>query len=137
MNQFMQVMGNSMTKMDKGMAAAPMTGDVDHDFATMMPHHDGAIDVFSTIRGSHQPTPRTANVAQRECESTEKQETSTILTDCRHTKEIAPPLYGPISFAQSAVTRDSTLLSATFLCTFQLVVSMTLETCFVTSLPIR
>ena len=42
----MQVMETSMTKMDKGMAAAPMTGDVDHDFATMMmPHHEGAIDM--------------------------------------------------------------------------------------------
>jgi hypothetical protein len=34
MDQFMQVMETSMTKMDKSMAAAPMTGDVDHDFAT-------------------------------------------------------------------------------------------------------
>jgi hypothetical protein len=32
MDQFMQVMEASMTKMDKGMAGAPMTGDVDHDF---------------------------------------------------------------------------------------------------------
>ena len=46
MEQFMQVMETSMTKMDKGMAAASMTGDVDHDFATMMmPHHEGAIDM--------------------------------------------------------------------------------------------
>ena len=46
MDQFMQVMETGMTKMDKGMAAAPMTGDVDHDFATMMmPHHEGAIDM--------------------------------------------------------------------------------------------
>jgi uncharacterized protein (DUF305 family) len=28
------------------MKAAPMNGDVDHDFATMMiPHHDGAIEM--------------------------------------------------------------------------------------------
>ena len=118
MNQFMQVMGNSMTKMDKGMAAAPMTGDVDHDFATMMPHHDGAIDVFSTIRGSHQPTPRTANVAQRDCESTEKQETSTILTDSRHHQGIAPPLHGPISFAQAEAMRDSAQRMKVSLCAF-------------------
>jgi uncharacterized protein (DUF305 family) len=39
-------METSMTKMDKGLAAAPMTGDVDHDFATMMmPHHERAIDM--------------------------------------------------------------------------------------------
>jgi Domain of unknown function (DUF305) len=46
MDQFMQMMEASMTKMDKGMAVARMTGDVDHDFATMMmPLHEGAIDM--------------------------------------------------------------------------------------------
>jgi uncharacterized protein (DUF305 family) len=46
MGQFMQVMGTSMTKMDKRMGAAPMTGDLDHDFVTMMlPHHQWAIDM--------------------------------------------------------------------------------------------
>jgi uncharacterized protein (DUF305 family) len=45
-DQFMRDMEASMTKMDKGMADAPMNGDVDHDFATMMiPHHAGAIDM--------------------------------------------------------------------------------------------
>jgi len=35
-----------MDRMDKGMKSAPMNGDVDHDFATMMmPHHQGAIDM--------------------------------------------------------------------------------------------
>lgn len=44
--QFMQAVELSMTTMDKGMADAPMTGNVDHDFATMMkPHHQGAIDM--------------------------------------------------------------------------------------------
>ena len=43
---FMQSMSASMTQMDRGMADAPMNGDVDHDFATMMiPHHVGAIDM--------------------------------------------------------------------------------------------
>ena len=42
----MQAMETSMTKMDKSLAAAPMTGDVDHDFATMMmPDHEGDIDM--------------------------------------------------------------------------------------------
>jgi len=32
--------------MDRGMAKAPMNGNVDHDFASMMiPHHRGAIDM--------------------------------------------------------------------------------------------
>jgi YVTN family beta-propeller protein len=36
----------SMDRMEKEMAAAPMTGDPDHDFAAMMiPHHQGAIDM--------------------------------------------------------------------------------------------
>ena len=43
---FMLVMNESMDGMDKGMKSAPMNGDVDHDFATMMmPHHQGAIDM--------------------------------------------------------------------------------------------
>lgn len=46
MDQFMQMLETSMTKMDKGMAAARMTGDVDHNFATiMMSLHEGAIDM--------------------------------------------------------------------------------------------
>jgi uncharacterized protein (DUF305 family) len=37
---FMLVLNESMDGMDKGMKSAPMNGDVDHDFATMMmPHH--------------------------------------------------------------------------------------------------
>ena len=43
---FMENMTITMKRMDKDMAAAPMTGDVDHDFAQMMiPHHQGAIDM--------------------------------------------------------------------------------------------
>jgi uncharacterized protein (DUF305 family) len=44
--QFMQAMNASMERMDRDMAAAPMNGNVDHDFATMMlPHHQGAIQM--------------------------------------------------------------------------------------------
>jgi uncharacterized protein (DUF305 family) len=43
---FMRAMSASMKRMDRDMAAAPMNGNVDHDFATMMlPHHQGAIDM--------------------------------------------------------------------------------------------
>jgi uncharacterized protein (DUF305 family) len=43
---FMRFMNESMERMDNGMKSAPMNGDVDHDFATMMmPHHQGAIDM--------------------------------------------------------------------------------------------
>jgi len=44
--QFMQAMNDSMQAMDRDMAAAPMSGNTDHDFAAMMiPHHQGAIDM--------------------------------------------------------------------------------------------
>jgi len=44
--EFMQAMNTGMTRMDRDMAAAPMNGNIDHDFATMMmPHHQGAIDM--------------------------------------------------------------------------------------------
>jgi uncharacterized protein (DUF305 family) len=43
---FMHAMKDSMERMDIGMKSAPMNGDIDHDFATMMmPHHQGAIDM--------------------------------------------------------------------------------------------
>ena len=44
--RFMEAMNASMRQMDHEMMAAPMSGDVDHDFASMMiPHHQGAIDM--------------------------------------------------------------------------------------------
>jgi uncharacterized protein (DUF305 family) len=43
---FMQMMNESMKRMDTNMNSAPMNGNIDHDFATMMmPHHNGAIDM--------------------------------------------------------------------------------------------
>jgi len=45
-SKFAQDMDTSMKRMDHDMMAAPMNGDVDHDFAAMMvPHHQGAIDM--------------------------------------------------------------------------------------------
>jgi uncharacterized protein (DUF305 family) len=44
--QFLQAMNGSMERMDRQMATAPMNGNVDQDFASMMiPHHQGAIDM--------------------------------------------------------------------------------------------
>ncbi|OYV44011.1 MAG: hypothetical protein B7Z75_05975 [Acidocella sp. 20-57-95] len=38
-----------MTKMNNGMAGAPMTGNTDQDFVAMMiPHHQGAVDMAKT-----------------------------------------------------------------------------------------
>jgi uncharacterized protein (DUF305 family) len=43
---FMHAMHESMERMDNGMKSAPMNGDLDYDFCTMMiPHHQGAIDM--------------------------------------------------------------------------------------------
>jgi uncharacterized protein (DUF305 family) len=43
---FMNIMDESMKRMDADMNSAPMNGNSDHDFATMMmPHHQGAIDM--------------------------------------------------------------------------------------------
>jgi uncharacterized protein (DUF305 family) len=43
---FMERMNASMAEMDQSMKAAPMNGNVDHDFVSMMlPHHQGAIDM--------------------------------------------------------------------------------------------
>ena len=44
--RFMQEMNGSMERMDRQMTTAPINGNVDHDFASMMvPHHQGAIDM--------------------------------------------------------------------------------------------
>ena len=44
--RFMQEMNGSMERMDRRMSTAPMSGNVDHDFASMMiPHHQGAIEM--------------------------------------------------------------------------------------------
>ncbi len=44
--QFMQAMNESMERMDRQMTSAPMNGNIDHDFASMMiPHHQGAVDM--------------------------------------------------------------------------------------------
>jgi hypothetical protein len=43
---FAVLMDDAMSIMNDGMARAPMNGNVDHDFASMMiPHHQGAIDM--------------------------------------------------------------------------------------------
>jgi uncharacterized protein (DUF305 family) len=43
---FSRLLHESMAVMSRDMRQAPMTGDPDHDFASMMiPHHQGAIDM--------------------------------------------------------------------------------------------
>jgi uncharacterized protein (DUF305 family) len=45
-SQFGRLMSAAMHKMHEEMAAAPQTGDPDHDFLAMMiPHHAGAVEM--------------------------------------------------------------------------------------------
>lgn len=54
----------AMTRMDAAMAAAPMTGDPDRDFISMMlPHHRGAIEM-ATAELAHGRDPRLRRLAQ-------------------------------------------------------------------------
>jgi len=56
-----QAMAAGMDKMQQDMAAAPMTGDADHDFVSMMlPHHAGAVDMAKAeLRYGRDPQMRT------------------------------------------------------------------------------
>jgi uncharacterized protein (DUF305 family) len=53
-------MAAAMQKMDRDMAAAPMTGDPDRDFVAMMiPHHQGAVDMAQLyLRDGRDPAMR-------------------------------------------------------------------------------
>ena len=47
---FASLMNDAMIVMDDGMRRAPMNGNVEHDFITMMiPHHQGAIDMAKAV----------------------------------------------------------------------------------------
>ena len=61
---FAQLMDDAMAVMDYGMRAAPMNGEPDHDFVTMMiPHHQGAVDMAKALLlRTHDPELR--NLAQ-------------------------------------------------------------------------
>lgn len=47
---FDALMGDAMAVMDDGMQRAPMNGEANHDFITMMqPHHQGAVDMAKAV----------------------------------------------------------------------------------------
>ncbi|MGB9991689.1 DUF305 domain-containing protein [Pseudoduganella rhizocola] len=47
---FAGLMDDAMAVMDDGMKRAPMNGQPDHDFVTMMiPHHQGAVDMAKAL----------------------------------------------------------------------------------------
>ena len=61
---FAALMDDAMAVMDYGMRAAPMNGDANHDFVTMMiPHHQGAIDMAKALLLSSKD-PELRNLAQ-------------------------------------------------------------------------
>ena len=61
---FAAQMGQAMDRMDRGMAAAPMNGDPDHDFLSMMiPHHQGAVDMAQLVL-LHGRNPHIRNLAE-------------------------------------------------------------------------
>jgi uncharacterized protein (DUF305 family) len=66
-------MVQAMDKMDKGMAAAPMTGNTDQDFVAMMiPHHQGAVDM-AKVELSSGKDPQLHRLAQNIIASQERQ----------------------------------------------------------------
>jgi len=62
---FAQLMDDAMAVMEYGMKAAPMNGQPEHDFVTMMiPHHQGAIDMAKALLLTTQDT-SLRNLAQQ------------------------------------------------------------------------
>jgi uncharacterized protein (DUF305 family) len=60
---FSALMDDAMAVMDAGMRQAPMNGNPDHDFVTMMmPHHQGAVDMAKAVLLSTQD-PEIRNLA--------------------------------------------------------------------------
>jgi len=60
---FSALMDDAMKAMDAGMRQAPMNGNPDHDFVTMMmPHHQGAVDMAKAVLLSTQD-PEIRNLA--------------------------------------------------------------------------
>ena len=60
---YAQAVNAAMARMDRNMKAAPMNGNADHDFVTMMiPHHQGAIDMAKAVL-LHTQDPELRNLA--------------------------------------------------------------------------
>lgn len=61
---FAQLMRDAMAVMDYGMSNAPMDGNPQHDFITMMiPHHQGAVDMAKALL-LYTRDPELSNLAQ-------------------------------------------------------------------------
>jgi hypothetical protein len=72
-----------MTKMDEGLAAAPMTADVDHDFATMMmPDQEGAIDI-ANAKLADEPWPQQETLTLTLTLTYKRETNDALLSDSR------------------------------------------------------
>lgn len=61
---FAELMNDAMLIMDSGMTKAPMNGNPEHDFVTMMvPHHQGAVDMAKALL-LYSKDPELVNLAQ-------------------------------------------------------------------------
>ncbi len=61
---FDDLMNDAMVVMEYSMTDAPMTGNADHDFVTMMiPHHQGAVDMAKAVL-LYTADPEMRNLAQ-------------------------------------------------------------------------
>ena len=63
-NNYAALVESAMATMNTGMNKAPMTGDPDHDFASMMvPHHQGAVDM-ATVALQYGKDPKVKKLAR-------------------------------------------------------------------------
>jgi YVTN family beta-propeller protein len=114
---FEQEMMQSMSKMDRDMVAAPMTGDPNHDFSAMMiPHHQGAIDMAKTflLHGQDSALRRLAQeiiVTQRQEIQVMRFRLATLQTggaNVPHEKELETTASIPVSGKDRVYTGDQT-----------------------------
>ncbi|WP_308169740.1 DUF305 domain-containing protein [Acrocarpospora catenulata] len=93
-------MAQSMERMKRDMAAAPMTGDPGHDFAAMMiPHHQGAVDMARILLAQRGGDPALRRLAQ-EIVVTQQQEMDLM---SRRIAALSPPPAGPTSTAAGRI----------------------------------
>jgi uncharacterized protein (DUF305 family) len=81
-----RAMAAGMDKMNHDMAAAPMTGDADHDFVAMMlPHHEGAV-AMAKVELQYGKSPEMRRMARDIVASQDKEITEMKLWLAKHPK---------------------------------------------------
>ncbi|WP_143296357.1 HK97 family phage prohead protease [Acetobacter okinawensis] len=113
-SDFSKAMEQAMATMTKGMSDAPVNGDPDHDFLSMMiPHHQGAV-AMAQAEIQHGKTPQVLDLA-RGIISTQTAQIS-AMQDMLSGKKSLPPLHSEMKSAlaalSAAVTGTQTLSGA-------------------------